>query len=215
MAERPEPWARREGDFLLLWAGWDPGRDHHWFRARKGDLDEARVSAPIGRDVVNAIEDPLVEMSGGAIWEKLPGAAEVVGDQINGTTVAYPTALLRRVCVVNDLIGERPYLVGSSVEKGPNTPFAIFDAQLNGHRLILGTAGFLLQGRPVLYDRETESLWVEDGDAMRAVSGKNKGCSLPLVSRMTPTRWDAWRARNPQSRLLVGARPRQYQVPPK
>jgi hypothetical protein len=208
LAARPEQWVRREGDSLLLWAGWDPGRDHHWFRARKGDLDGSLISEPIGRDVIIAIDDPLVERGGGAIWERLPADSQVVGHTVEGTTSAYPISLLKQVCAVNDLIEERPYLVSFSLEAVREQPVAVYDARVNGHRVILRTAGFLLHGRPVLYDRESESLWVEDGDAVRAVSGAYRNSVLPLVSRMTPTPWSTWRAHNPQSRLVVGNRPR-------
>jgi hypothetical protein len=57
----------------------------------------------------------------------------------------------------------------------------------------------------VLYDRGTESLWVEKGDELASFSGKLKGQALPLVGRLPTTTWSHWRSDNPGTRLLVGA----------
>src|SRR5438067_967817 len=50
-AQRPENWFHHEGDFTLLWSGWDAHQGHRWFRIGRGDLEEGAVSPPIGRDV--------------------------------------------------------------------------------------------------------------------------------------------------------------------
>ncbi len=212
LAARPENWVRREGDSLLLWAGWDRDKTHHWFRAGRGDLDAARISAPAGRDVIVSIDDPMTEIGGGSVWERLPSDSQVVATAVSGTITAYPLGLLKQVCVVNDAVDDHPYVVGLSSKGTRAQSVTVYDARLSGHRIVLGTAGFALEGRPVLYDHETESLWVEDGDALRAVTGEYKDRALPLILRATPVAWGPWRTQNPQARLVVGAQPRRRAV---
>ena len=90
----------------------------------------------------------------------------------------------------------------------PEKAVSIFDSQVAGRRLALGTTGYFLSGRPILYDRTTESLWVEDGEAFAAISGQQKGNRLALVARPAPVAWSDWKRQNPRSRLVIGARDR-------
>jgi Protein of unknown function (DUF3179) len=202
-AIKPKDWFRSEGDVLYLWAGWE-GNQHHWFKASRNDLERRRLSDPISRDVIRSVNDPWVEVGGGSIWEKLPPEAEVVGESLAGVPTAYPMRLLTIMNLVNDQVGDHPYLAFLSTSHPPSRPVAIFDPRVSGERITLGTSGYLLDGRPVLYDHETESLWIEDGDALRAVSGSRKGAQLPLVARPSLVSWSVWKGRNPRSRLLVG-----------
>jgi hypothetical protein len=87
----------------------------------------------------------------------------------------------------------------------PQEAFSVFEAELDGRRLIMATTGYFQDGKPLLFDRGTESLWLEDKTALRAVTGKLKNKPLPRVARLVPVTWSAWLSQNGQSRLLVGA----------
>ena len=102
-AIRPKNWFRSEGEIVYLWAGWE-GNQHHWFRASRNDLERRRLSDPISRDVIRSVNDPWVEVGGGAIWERLPPEAMVAGESLAGIPTAYPMRLLRVMNVVNDLV---------------------------------------------------------------------------------------------------------------
>ena len=52
---------------------------------------------------------------------------------------------------------------------------------------MLGTSGYLLDGKPVLYDHETESLWTENGDSLAAIAGRYKGKRLPRLASPRPS----------------------------
>ena len=106
--------------------------------------------------------------------------------------------------IVNDVVEDRPYLAVLSGHQSAAQPIAIFDPRVDGNRITMGTSGYLLDGIPLLYDRETESLWSEEIDSLQAVSGRYKGNRLPLVARPSVVTWSVWKARNPRSRLLVG-----------
>ena len=62
----------------------------------------------------------------------------------------------------------------------------------------MGQSGYFVGHRPLLYDRETESLWVERDEAMTAVAGRRKGASLPRIARVAPVAWGDWQARHPR-----------------
>jgi hypothetical protein len=171
-----------------------------------GELDHARISEPLGRDVIPAIDEPWVENSDGQVWQKIPAQAPVVGHTLEGLACVYPVLVLRKVVAVNDLVNDHPYLVVYNSSRPPEEAVSIFDSQVAGRRLALGTTGYFLSGRPILYDRTTESLWVEEGESFAAISGEHKGNRLALVSRPAPVAWSDWKRQNPRSRLVIGAR---------
>jgi hypothetical protein len=208
LAAKPADWYRPEGKAILLWAGWDEGVGHHWFRLNPGELDRDHVSGPIGRDVIPAIVNPWIETGGGQVWQRIPATAPVVGQTLEGLPCVYPIPVLRKVFVINDVINDHPYLVVYTPGRPAETSVAIFDSSVGGGRVILGTAGYLMDGKPLLYDKATESLWVEDGEILTAISGRYKGSRLPLVCRPVPVAWSDWKSHNPRSRLLIGARER-------
>jgi Protein of unknown function (DUF3179) len=205
-ATKPDKWLRTEGAVVFLWAGWDEGVGNHWFRLNHGELDHARISEPLGRDVIPAIDEPWVETADGQVWRKIPEQSPVVGQSLEGLPCVYPLLVLRKVVAVNDMVNDHPYLVVYNASRPPEKAVSIFDSQVAGRRLALGTTGYFLSGRPILYDRKSESLWLEDGEAFAAISGDQKGNRLPLVARPALVAWSDWKRQNPQSRLVIGAK---------
>jgi hypothetical protein len=70
---------------------------------------------------------------------------------------------------------------------------------------VMGQSGYFVGTLPLLFDRETDSLWLERDGVMTAVAGRLKGATLPRVARVAPVAWGDWRSRHPRSRLLIGA----------
>jgi hypothetical protein len=204
-AQRPADWFRQDGDFTYLWGGWDPRLGHQWFRINRGDLEEASISLPVGRDVYQAIDDPLIEAGGGPIWERIPAEAHVVGVNLGGVRAVYPLLVLDRVRIINDVIGRQPILVTYNRSVPPDASVKVYDAALDGERVTMGTSGYDQAGLPLLYDRGSESLWKDQGDALRAIAGRRKGRVLRQLAAPVPVAWGDWRGQNPGSRLLVGA----------
>jgi hypothetical protein len=202
-AVKPENWFRSEGELVYLWAGWERNQ-HFWFKAGRNDLERRRLSEPISRDVIRSVDDPWVEVGGGSIWEKLPPETLVAGQSLAGVPTAYPMRVLAVMCVVNDLIDDRPFLAVLSNRDLGKHAVGIFDPRVDGKRLSLGTSGYTLDGNLLLYDHETESLWIEERDSVLALSGRQKGNRLPLLARPALIPWSDWKSRNPWSRLLVG-----------
>jgi hypothetical protein len=208
-AQPPEKWVYHEGDSTYLWGCWDPRKGHQWFRFDRGDLDEAALSLPMGRDVFRAIDEPLIECGGGTIWGRIPDDAPVIGLDVAGVASVYPLVVLERVHIVNDLIDRRPFLVTYNPYAPPEGAVRVYEAMLEGRRVTMGMSGYYQAGAPLLYDRSTESLWQHRRGALCALAGPRKGQVLRQVAQPAPVAWDDWRGRNPGSRLLVGAgRPR-------
>ena len=204
-AEHPADWFRRDGETTLLWSGWDGRSGHRWFRVGRDEVDGSRISNPMGRDVIPAIDWPIVEIGGGLRWGRIPEESWVVGLNASGVASAYPILLLSKVEIVNDEIGGRPLLVTFTPFVPIEEAIQVYNPILEGRRLTLGTSGYLLDGRPLLYDRGTESLWRRDASGLRAIAGPLKGAALTRVQHLTPTSWSSWRVGNPGGRLVVGA----------
>jgi hypothetical protein len=204
-ARRPDEWFHHEGEYDYLWGGWVEGRGHHWFRLASGDLEARALSPPIGRDVFRAIDAPLVEIEGGSIWGRVPDEAPVVGLDWPGFARAYPLLVLDKVWVVNDTIDCRPILVTYDVFSPAERAVAFYEASLDGRRVTMGSSGVNAGRRHLFYDRDSESLWCREGEALRSVAGPLKGRSLRQVAQPAPISWRDWRGRHPGSRLLVGS----------
>jgi hypothetical protein len=69
----------------------------------------------------------------------------------------------------------------------------------------MAPTGYFHDRRPILYDRGTESLWIERDDALEAIAGKHKGKQLARIARPAPFAWHTWRLSKPRSRLVIGA----------
>lgn len=203
-AVRPADWYHDDGDQTLLWAGWREGK-HDWFRIGRGDVAQASVTLPMGRDVVRAIDHTLVERGGGPHWAKVPDAALVAGLRREGARVVYPILVLSKVEVVNDRIGEEPVLVVFRPFVPEREAVTAFTPVVNGRRITMGLSGYLIDRTPVLYDRGTRSLWHPRDGTLAAIAGPLKGVSLPAVGGLEVRPWSDWRSRYPDSQLVVGA----------
>lgn len=204
-ATRPSDWIHDDGEYTLLWAGWRQG-EHQWFRVGRGEVDRARISQPLGRDVIQAIDYPMVETGGGTVWQRIPTDASVVGVELAGIMNAYPMQVLDKVVVVNDLVGDHALLILLNPLVPSDRAVQLYEPTVAGRRLTMGMSGYFLDAKPVLYDRGTESLWVErERSGLEAIAGSYKGTRLPQVGRPVPVDWGTWRGRNPGGRLLVGA----------
>jgi hypothetical protein len=203
-ARRPNDWCHHEGDQTLLWCGWRDGK-HDWFRIAKGDLATDQISEPMGRDVIRAIDHPIIESAGGQHWVKIPAAALVAGLQADGVRAAYPIVMLAKVEVINDMVGEQPLLVVYRPFAPAWEAVGAYAPLVDGRRITMGLSGYLLDKRPILYDRGTRSLWQERDGTLAAVAGPLKGATLPAVAGVETRTWSDWRSRYPESRLVVGA----------
>jgi hypothetical protein len=205
LAQRPDEWHRREGQSLLLWDKWVDGVGHHWFRLAPDDINLAGLVVLQDKFIARPIDEPIIETGGGKIWQRIPSQAQVVGHVLADRQCAYPVLVLLKVQVINDVVGDQPFLVTANVLAQPSEAFSIYDASLDGRRVTMATSWYFQDRKPVLYDRGTESLWIEQEQGLTSIAGRSKGKTLSRVARPVPIAWHTWRLSNPRSRLVVGA----------
>jgi hypothetical protein len=170
-------------------------------------LDGARVPAAEivdggpGRDGIKSVDRPAFATSDAVDW--VAPANPVLGVALGGEARAYPVHVMDYHQIVNDEIGGRPVAVTYDPLAG--VPRA-FDARVEGKRLRFGVSGLLHNHNFLLYDRETESLWLQfTGEAL---SGPLAGKRLaPLAIRQE--RYATWRSRHPKTRVLERPFPKQ------
>ena len=120
----------------------------------------------------------------------------VLGVALGEEARAYPVHVMDYHQIVNDEIGGRPVVVTYDPLAG--VPRA-FDARVDGKRLRFGVSGLLYNHNFLLYDRETESLWLQfTGEAL---SGPLAGKRLEPL-RLRQERFATWRSRHPKTRVL-------------
>ncbi len=204
-ARRPANWYHENGHETLLWSRWDERSGHIWFRLAPGDIDKALLTRPTMEVISRPIDNPVIETDGGAIWKRIPLDAPVVGHTMGGVRCVYPVPVLSKVQIINDMVENRPYLITLNLLAPANEAISIYEAELNGRRVTMDVSGYFSDLRPLLFDRGTESLWIEDGAVLKSLAGKYKGQQLSRLARPAPVSWVSWLAKNPRSRLVVGA----------
>lgn len=115
---------------------------------------------------------------------------------IGGRTHLYPLQILIWHEIVNDVVGGTPV----SVTYCPlcNTG-VVFDRTFDGRVLDFGVTGRLLYSNLLMYDRQTESWWIQATG--RGVAGENAGQQLRFVpSTMLP--WSVARTTYPDAQVL-------------
>jgi hypothetical protein len=79
----------------------------------------------------------------------------------------------------------------------------VYERELEGQVLKFGHAGMLFQNSFLMYDHQTESIWIHvTGEAFH---GPLKGKKLKFMPS-TVTTWEKWKERYPQSLVLPGRR---------
>jgi hypothetical protein len=204
-AQGPKDWYRVDGEQSFLWFGWERDTGHRWFRFASGEIDPSRLRHPESQFISQAIDFPMVEKQGGKIFGRMPSELPVVGTKIENLHCVYPVAVLGKVIVINDIVDKHPYLVVLNPFAKQVVAFSIYDSLLDGHRITLAPTGYFQDGKPLLFDRGTESLWIEMHDGLTAMAGKLYRKRLMRVAIPAPVTWGTWISRNPDSRLLVGA----------
>lgn len=122
----------------------------------------------------------------------------VFGVEINGEARAYPHRILEWHELVNDVVGGRAVsLVYCTLCRSG----ILFEATVNGKTYTFGNSGLLYRSNKLMYDQQTESLWMSlPGEP---VSGALAGSGLRLTKLpVVVTTWEAWRRDHPDTRVL-------------
>lgn len=206
-ARRPNPWFREEDGICWLWSGWIPQKGHGWFRVEKDAFNPNHLSGFLGRDVIRAIDTPILETAGGERWNRIPENYAIYCLQTVSSPTAYPRLVLDKVGIVNESVDPIPQLIVYTAMASPETAVKAYDPRLSdGRRVTMGSTGYFLNERPLLYDRDTESLWIARSGGLASLCGPLRGTLLTESSPVELTTWSDWKGANPSGRVVVGAR---------
>lgn len=152
------------------------------------------------RDGIRSVDSPTFVPVAEAHWVK--GSTTVLGVALGGEARAYPTHLLEWHQVVNDTVGGVPVVVTYDPLTGAPRAYR----RKVGERLLeFGVSGLIHNSSFLLYDRGTESLWLQWSG--RALAGPLAGKQLaPVPVRQEVL--DLWLARQPESKVLERPEPR-------
>jgi hypothetical protein len=163
-------------------------------------LDEIRPGGP-PRDGIRSVDAPGFVPPGEASWVRPPDP--VLGVSLGQEAHAYPVHLIERHQVVNDEIEGTPVVV--SYDPLAGVPRA-FQRKLGRRTLSFGVSGLIHNHGFLLFDRETESLWVPfTGEA---IAGELVGKRLEPV-RIRQETLAGWLERHPDSRVMKRPMPTQ------
>lgn len=143
--------------------------------ARSSVQFEDVVEGGPGKDGIQSIDEPKFDSIADAKnW--LDGREPVVAFTHDGESRAYPLQILMYHELVNDNVAEQPI----SVTYCPLCNAAmVFERQYKGHVLEFGISGKVYNSNMVMYDRQTESWWLQfTGEG---VVGKYMGATLNLL----------------------------------
>jgi hypothetical protein len=157
------------------------------------------VAGGPGRDDIPSVDAPRFVPAKEAVWS--PPDATLIGVALGGEARGYPTHLVERHVVVNDVFGKAPVAVVYDPLAG--APVA-FSRKLGGRTLSFGVSGLVQNGAIVLYDRETQSLW--SPLLGQAIAGKLAGERVERM-RVRQETTAQWLARTPGSVLLAPPEP--------
>lgn len=120
----------------------------------------------------------------------------VIGISQDSISKAYPLRILSYHEVVNDSIGEVPIIVTYSPLCNSGI---VYEAKVEARYFTYGVSGKLYNNNTLLYDRQTNSLWLQLSG--QAVSGSCQGEQLKMMPSEVTT-WGEWRKKHPNTEIL-------------
>jgi hypothetical protein len=146
------------------------------------------------RDGIKSVDEPGFAAPEAASW--VAPQNPVLGVSVGDAAHTYPVHIMDYHQIVNDDVGGTPVLVTYDPLAG--VPRA-FDARVDGRRLEFGVSGLLHNHNFLLYDRETESLWLQfTGEALAGPLAGKRLTPLPIRQERLST----WLSRHPSTRVL-------------
>ncbi len=128
----------------------------------------------------------------------LKGQDRVFGLEINGETRAYPLRIVGWHEMVNDVVGGKPVSLAycTLCRSG-----ILFDTTVEGKTFTFGSSGLLYRSNKLMYDHQTESLWMTIPGEPVSGSLAHSGIKLKVLPLVVTT-WKAWRTKHPETLVL-------------
>lgn len=156
------------------------------------------VNARIPKDGIPALTTPVFIQVKEATFMKPDD--RVAGVCLEGEARAYPLKILDWHEVVNDQIGETPFIVTYCPL---SDSLAVYNGQGTGGKIEFGISGYLFNSNQLLYDRtgsgETDGLWSQM--MSQAICGPRVQETLMHLP-VELTEWKDWKQRYPDTKVL-------------
>jgi hypothetical protein len=147
------------------------------------------------RDCIPSIDQPQFLAAGQVDF--LDPDDLVISVSHSGETRAYPTRILDRHEIVNDVFGETPLAVTYCPLCGSGLAFI---RVVDGETTEFGVSGLLHNNDLIMYDRKTESIWQQITG--RALAGPKRGETL-LAVPVSMNQWADWWEAHPDAAVLA------------
>jgi hypothetical protein len=160
--------------------------------------EEIRAGGP-PRDGIESVDQPEFVAAGEAHWvvPKNPVLGVAVGEEAH----VYPIHLIEPHQIVNDRLGGASVVVTYDPLAG--VPRAYL-SDVDGRTLSFGVSGLIYNSNFLIYDRQTESLWVQfTGEAISGPMAGKKLSRVPIRQELLGT----WLSRHPASQVLSRPNP--------
>ncbi len=122
----------------------------------------------------------------------------VFGVSINGESRAYPLRIMNSHEMANDVVGGVHFALAYCSLCGSGIVYA---TEVDGEVFSFGTSGLLYRSNKLMYDRGTESLWIQFEGKPAVGSLANSGIELEVLP-VTLTTWRDWLASHPDTTVL-------------
>lgn len=168
------------------------------FAYTQGDVDadfDQIFQGCARRDCIPSIDQPQFIPAGQVDF--LDPDDFVISVSHSGETRAYPTRILDRHEIVNDIFGETPLAVTYCPLCGSGLAFIRI---VDGEETEFGVSGLLHNNDLIMYDRRTDSIWQQITG--RALAGPRRGEVLKPVP-VSMVEWGDWRKANPAADVLA------------
>src|SRR3990167_4597489 len=158
-------------------------------------VDPDTITTVLNKDAIPSLTNPNFEtISEADGWLNTDDIG--VGVSRNGVTRFYPFRIMSRHEIVNDFFGNEPVIVNYC----PLCRTAIvFNRQVDGQVLEFGVSGKLYNSEVVMYDRKTNSYWLQTPG--KAVVGELTGKIMKRLPSDVSTYGD-WKASYPNTQVL-------------
>jgi len=153
-----------------------------------------------GRDDIRSVDEPGFVEPAEATW--VAADTPVLGVEIDGVARAYPVHLLEFHQVVNDRVAGVPVAV--TLDPLAGTP-RVYRRRVGDRILTFGVSGLIHNSSFLMFDRETETLWLHFTG--RGIDGPLAGKRLERM-RVRQEPFGRWLERAPQTLVLERPEPK-------
>ena len=176
---------------IMEWAREFPLTD---FSSNRIPFDEIEFDGA-RRDSIPPIHNPVFRSVDNV--EELGALEPVISVELEGEARAYPLRIMLWHEIVNDRIGQVPFLVTYCPLCNSGL---VFDRRLDGRELSFGNTGRIRHFDMVMYDHQTETWWQQFGG--EGLIGELAGSRMKLLPARLES-LETFRTRSPHGEVLV------------